>query len=330
MQEGPEAITVAAGRAAASAGARDLAMARLLMAHRHGDAARLVVELRRRGVEPLVLKGVGVQRLLYPDEVRPSCDVDVLVAPADLRAARRALVEAGFTRFGRFGHATAWGSPTRTPVDLHRTLPRSGVSARSAWRLLAQHRTTVDVEGIQVPVLDAAATAVHLTIHLTQGVGERPLEDLRRAVAQLAPHDWRAALGLARQLGTTTSMAWALDQVPGGEQRREELGLPTVARADLPVRTPREAGVARFATSSVHWRERAGALVATAARLGSKRSLATWAGAQGRPVPTTTSGTVLLAGARVRHQRWGRRARGVAGAPGRAGPPLRRGGLDGR
>ena len=228
--------------------AQDRALARLVARRHEAETAAVVADLSRRGVTAVVLKGVGVAHHLYPDEVRPSSDVDLLVAPREQRRARRALVGLGYARFGRQGHATSWTAPGRVPVDLHRTLPFCQAGPGRVWRTLAAHRTTVRVAdgpteaGSEVVVLDAPATAVHLTIHLTQGATERPLEDLRRAVAVLSDDEWRAARRIAAALGTEASMAWALGQVPGGDEVRASLGLVPVERGAVPASKPSEAG----------------------------------------------------------------------------------------
>lgn len=285
-------------------------MARLAMRRNQADAVAIVAELRSRDLAPVVLKGVGVQRLLYPGEVRASSDVDLLVAPGEQRRAQRALGELGFTRFSRVGHATSWAAPGRTPVDLHRTLPYSRAGARQVWEALAAHRTTIVVgEGAggggaatEITVLDAPATAVHLTIHLTQGTTDRALEDLRRAVDVLSAGEWRTAHEVATALGTTPSLAWALGQVPGGEAVREALGLAPLGRHELPAGKPSEGGIVRFATSSVHWRDRLPTVVPMVRRVTSPRSLEVWAAAHGRPRPATRRARMATLAARAGHE----------------------------
>jgi hypothetical protein len=287
--------------ATSTSAAQDGVVTRLLMRRNQQEAVAIVDALRRRGLSPVVLKGAGVQHHLYAGAVRTSSDVDLLVAPSEQRRARRVLADLGFSIFGRTGHATSWTAPGRTPVDLHRTLPYCQVGARAAWRTLAGHHQTIAVETGSLTVLDRPGTAVHLTIHLTQGAGDRQLADLHRAVLELSADEWSQALTIARALGTAPSMAWALDQVPGGAAVRARLGMPEVARVEIPPLKPSEAGVARFVASPVHWRERSHAVVPSVRRVTSRRSLTGWASIQGRPVPTTTLDFAATLAARTWH-----------------------------
>jgi len=247
----------------------------------------LVVELERRGLSPIVLKGPSTQALLYPGEARTSTDIDLLVAPRQRRAAQRALADLGYERFFTTSYATSWAAPDQEPVDLHTTLPRCHIRPARVGTILGCHRTTISVEGRDLPVLDAPAVAMHLTLHLTQSASDRTLEDLRRAVHQLTVDQWKDAAGLARQLGTRSSMAWALDQVPGGSELRGRLGLSSVERSDLPARKVSEGGLATLLTSPVHWHERAFDLWRVARKKTGRTSLDGWARHHGRPAPTS-------------------------------------------
>ena len=295
-----EVIAIDTGEAKRVDEAQDAAVQRLRMRRNHREAVEVVAGLRNRGIGAVLLKGAAVHGLLYGTEVRPTSDVDLLVAPREVRSAGRALASMGYVTFARSGHATSWEAPGHIPVDLHRTIPRSEVSAHRVWRILADHQVATVVEGAEVTVLDPAAMAVHLAIHLTQTASDRQLDDLGRAVAQLSDEDWRAAASIAGGMGTSSSLAWALDQVPGGRARREDLGLPPTERGALPVRKPFEAGIVRFVTSPVHWRERVGALRRSAVRSASQQSLAAWASERGRPVPSTFTARVGTFGARSR------------------------------
>ena len=292
-------VEAAAGEVPADPGVRQAAMARMLMRVEQREAGAVVAELRRAGVDPLLLKGASVQRLLYEEDARSSSDIDLLVAPSAQRAARRALRRLGYEAFARTGHATAWAAEGRAPVDLHRTLPRCQAGAGAVWDALGRHRASILVEGQPVATLDAPAIAVHLTIHLSQTAGARQHEDLHRAVAQLSPEVWRDAAELAARLGTTSTMAWALGQVPGGPPLRRALGLAPATRDQLPPRKPLEAGVRRFVRSPVSWRERAGATARTVTLATSPRSLTEWAQDHGRRSPTTRVEHATTALARV-------------------------------
>lgn len=247
----------------------DAALA-LLLAERHARAtAATVTHLRSAGVDVIVLKGVATAALLYGDEVRTSADIDLLVRPADRRRAASALRSLGYRREVVSPHATSWVSASRTPVDLHVTLPRSTRSPRRVWAVLDGEATVIEVGDPPqpVPVLGPAAAAVHLALHRSQGGDvDRAAADLTRAVRLLGREVWTAAAVVARELGVEGSLAWALDQVEGGPAVRAGIGLAPIPRRALPARSVREDGVRRFLRSPVHLVERARSLASLARR----------------------------------------------------------------
>src|SRR5437868_3676692 len=95
--------------------------------------AEVVGALRKGSVRSILLKGVSFGRWLYDESTsRSSNDVDLLVSPADRRAAESLLVGLGFHPFPsnaageEVRHSFAWDHELRpVGVDLHLTL--SGV-----------------------------------------------------------------------------------------------------------------------------------------------------------------------------------------------------------
>jgi len=90
-------------------------VSRLLMRRNQRATVALVAELEGRGLSPIVLKGVATQALLYPAETRTSTDIDLLVAPREQRAAKRALADLGYEQYFTTGYATSWAGPTSSP-----------------------------------------------------------------------------------------------------------------------------------------------------------------------------------------------------------------------
>lgn len=213
---------------------------------------RLTVDLVRAmqagGIRPIVLKGASTRALLAQAN-RVSGDIDLLVAPHDRRAAQRVLRSLGYRR--TLGvHADNWTSPDGAPVDLHRTLPRVGVSPARAWDVLQPHRYVLDLPDGAVDILDRAAHLVTLGIHATYDGTPRSLADLRRGM-ELADEDCRAAaLDVSEQLEVRSAMAWALGQADVGPAAAA-FGEPW-----LPPHAPHERGWAAFLRSPVHWAER--------------------------------------------------------------------------
>ena len=78
-------------------------------------AAEAVQSLRRVGVEPILLRGPVLARLLYADEPqRTYNDVDLLVAPAHVELAENALARLGFAE--RTVAGAIPGTAPRTPT----------------------------------------------------------------------------------------------------------------------------------------------------------------------------------------------------------------------
>jgi hypothetical protein len=92
------------GRVAADAEARTLFAAHLEQGRLRAAFLRRELELvvgafADRGVEPVVLKGAETAYRYFPDPAtRPTADLDLLVAPRDLRGAEDALRSLGFTQ----------------------------------------------------------------------------------------------------------------------------------------------------------------------------------------------------------------------------------------
>src|SRR4051794_39845525 len=95
-------------------------------------AADIAVNFERAGIETLILKGPVLAAWLYPADVRPYGDADLLVAPADWAAAVDLLGRLGFSdHLGPLAHprmesfaSTAFlrGPNGEDNLDLHCTL----------------------------------------------------------------------------------------------------------------------------------------------------------------------------------------------------------------
>jgi len=159
----------------------------LTRAARHETAAHLAARERARrllsalsdvGIEPVVLKGGAFAERYWPQAyMRPSGDVDLLVAESELGAALAALARNGYRPVqggppGRWRPAFA-GVDLRPPdagacVDLHTRLFRSVGSGIESAPVLARS-TRAEYCGIPVRRLDAADeiafTVIHAAVH---------------------------------------------------------------------------------------------------------------------------------------------------------------------
>ena len=101
------------------------------------DAAAVEVtnKLRDARVESVLLKGPSVARWVYAeDEFRPYSDLDLLVAPGDLRRSLRVLSGLGFERVHSDAHAELLlRRPDQVTVDLHRLIVGVGVRPEEAF-----------------------------------------------------------------------------------------------------------------------------------------------------------------------------------------------------
>jgi hypothetical protein len=200
--------------------------------------ARAVTALAGRGVDAVVLKGPTLAGWLYPGEHRHYDDCDLLVAPDALETARGWLRESGFVRFEpptvrpglELAAAELW-SHGWEQIDLHQSFWGLAGARGEVWTALSAHIEPGTVAGRPVQVLDVPARLLLIVLHaLHHGPSRpKPMEDLRRAVAQVGDDDWRAALGLGTALGAVPAFAAVLPAVAGGAGLSARLGLGPAA-----------------------------------------------------------------------------------------------------
>lgn len=135
--------------------------------------------LRHAGVTTITHKGLALVHTVYGDlGWRPMADIDVLVRPADVAAARRALEQAGYrTHHGAVEDAQSFRSflmlvRESTVIDLHWHLAHYTrfdgivqVDHEGVWRR-ARRFTAGDTEALTLSPED---TLLHLALHLTLG-----------------------------------------------------------------------------------------------------------------------------------------------------------------
>ena len=192
------------------------------------------------GVDALLLKGPALARLLYAaGESRGYSDVDVLVAPADLERARTALARAGYADVsGALGiddvagvvHDETWVGPDpegHATIDLHLRLPGATVPPERVWAALAPRRTTIEIGGRAIAVLDRAGLALHVATHAAQhgAAHAKGLVDLRLGLERWPDEVWREAAALAAEIGAQEAFAGGLRLVADGAALAARLGL---------------------------------------------------------------------------------------------------------
>jgi hypothetical protein len=182
------------------------------------DLAAVSSALDAAGVDCLAVKGVVLAETVYGNlALRPAADIDILVHPADLPAARSVLGSLGFDPGGerlsekwthshhdpRYFRRTAWGDVC---LELHWALWPSG-RFRDDAGVWARARP-VELRGSTLRTLSREDTLLHLAIHRTRA----PLrlrsvcdiaELLRRESSEL---DWDAVQTRAETIGARTAL----------------------------------------------------------------------------------------------------------------------------
>lgn len=143
------------------------------------ELGALLASLRRRGVEPIVLKGMALGVTLYPvPHARPTSDLDLLVERAQMEAVRQVLVERGYRDMGLdpehhqafCNHLYAWrkvANNLSVSVEAHWHLVHDPAYARHmGLRDLRARAQQVDFGPFSALVLDPADQLVHACAHL--------------------------------------------------------------------------------------------------------------------------------------------------------------------
>jgi hypothetical protein len=194
--------------------------------------------LDEQGIRALLLKGAGTARWLYDNPYeRPYGDIDLLVAPSQFEATKRALQQIGFAPlsdagipFGASEHHEVLTRPGPIPavIELHHTLWLLSAPASLVWQRLSANMQTIEIAGARINVPSPAAAAFIVGLHAVHhGVAaSQPLRDLRQAVDRADTPTWRAAATLAQDLGGGPAFAAGLRLIPAGAELAERLGLP--------------------------------------------------------------------------------------------------------
>lgn len=208
-------------------------MSTLVHLQRRAAFKRISAALEQRGVLVIVLKGMALAHLVYPEPgLRPMSDIDLWVKPADLPAADTALLEAGL-RYPERTHGglqlpTAEEALTErsyelpgTPVlvELHGALKSYAALSRERQDLVWQRSLVTELGGIPARVQHPEDLLLHLCLHTADqhrfSLGLGPLLDIQRVVASWGETlDWpgMAADWAAHRLGTWTYLALELAQ----------------------------------------------------------------------------------------------------------------------
>jgi len=210
-----------------------------LLAARNLLVDRLTAEvtgaLAVEGIESLVLKGPALAEWLYPGEVRPYIDSDLMIAPADWRPALGVLERLGFQKYlDPTAHppidscaATEFLRGSQN-VDLHRTLPGLDGSPDVITASLMASAERQVIGGAELRIPDRAALLLNVGLHAAHHARGKAVEDLRRAIAQADERLWWQALEQAREFDGVPAFASGLRLLPEGVELARRLGIDGV------------------------------------------------------------------------------------------------------
>jgi hypothetical protein len=210
-----------------------------LIAEVDAVTAEVVGAFTAEGIGTVVLKGPVLAKWLYPGEVRPYVDSDLMVAPEDRARAVRVLERLGFTEhlpwmpspLSLDPGGTAFNRPGEGMVDLHCQLPGLDGDPDAIWGRLAASAERQVIAGVELRVPDHDTVLLHVVLHAAHHanlVDGKPLEDLRRALALVHETEWSRALELARIYQGVPAFAAGLRLLPEGEDLARCLDLGEV------------------------------------------------------------------------------------------------------
>jgi Uncharacterised nucleotidyltransferase len=191
------------------------------------------------GIGTVVLKGPVLARWLYPGEVRPYDDSDLMVAPDDRARAVSVLEWLGFaehcawmpTPLSLDPGGTAFNRRDGGMVDLHCQLPGLDGDPDAIWGRFAASPERQVIAGVELRVPDRDMVLLHVVLHAAHHanlVDGKPLEDLRRAIAAVEEMEWSGALELARVYQGVPAFAAGMRLLPEGTDLARRLGLGEV------------------------------------------------------------------------------------------------------
>lgn len=204
-------------------------------------AAEVAAEFATAGIESVVLKGPVLASWLYPGEIRPYGDADLLVPPGRWDDAVAVLVGLGFAdRLGPMAHprmesfaSTAFirGKRDEDNLDLHCAIHGLEADPDRIWSGFNAGAAVEEIGGAELRVPGRPALALHVALHAAHHTEPKPVEDLRRALDVADDRLWAEAWDLARDLDGESAFASGLRRLPAGEELALRLGIGEEVRS---------------------------------------------------------------------------------------------------
>jgi len=216
---------------------RDYAIRNLLIDRLTAEIAEAFAA---EGIESLVLKGPVLAEWLYPNEVRPYGDSDLMVAPGDWEKAAAILRRRGFSDYlGPMAHprmesfASTAFLRGKDNLDLHCALAGLDGELEPVWRSFEADSERQLVGGAELRVPGRPALLLHIGLHAAHHAEGKALEDLRRAIECADQRVWREALELARTHKGVPAFATGLRLLPEGVELARRLGISEDERSTV-------------------------------------------------------------------------------------------------
>jgi hypothetical protein len=200
-------------------------------------AVEVSAELRREGIDHVLLKGAAIAGWLYDaTEVRPYGDADFLVAKADWDRAIEVLRAKGFDdaleemAHPRMASFTShpWYLEGSGYIDMHATLQGLTADMDTVWKELTAERDVVRLPEGELETLSEAGRLLHVALHAAQHRDGQAAVDLERALARTDDAAWTDAARLAERTGGVAAFVSGLRVLSAGRPLVKRLGLSEV------------------------------------------------------------------------------------------------------
>jgi hypothetical protein len=193
------------------------------------ESDALLVEFRKQGIEPILLKGMALSTTLYPTPAtRPTSDLDILIHRSQVEVVRQVLVARGYRDKGlgqgqhvAFAHHLhAWRESKgghHIAVEAHWELVHHpGYASRMEVAEFFARARRMDARGDAPLVLDPADQLIHacahLLLHHAQAFNLLWLLDLRLLVERYGQSwDWPELVGRAAKFRLAGTLRYWLE-----------------------------------------------------------------------------------------------------------------------
>lgn len=204
-------------------------------------------------IRGILLKGPTLGWLYEPDQARGYSDTDILIDPENVPRAEKVLSGLGFETLPWIEGDrpwTVWGwvrDRDGAVVEIHRSLPGIGADFRSAWQVLQQETSPMELRGRTIETLSLTGKLLFIGLHALdhRAKADKPLMDVDLATEKVRLDEWRKAASLAQQLDAIPAFAAGLRRTRNGADLAKKLELPEADSIEVALRDPSVSAYAR-------------------------------------------------------------------------------------